>query len=226
MIDKIFNEDCLEGLERLPDGSVDLICTDPPFLCGFTSNGIQKKLSDNAITIPFFKILFKQLQRVLKDGGHIYINTDWRTYPFLYKFVEETFLLRNLIVWDYDWFKCGSFYRFRHEFIIFATKGRSKRKFENCKDNSDVWNIKCINYTDPNKHHQAEKPVELITKMILNSSEEGGVVLDCFMGSGTTAVAAINTNRHFIGFELEEKFYNIANERIAKAYAEKEQRLL
>ena len=221
MIDQIYNEDCLEGLAELGDDSVDLICTDPPYLCGFTSNGVQKKLSDNTLTIPFFKILFKQLHRVLKDGAHIYINTDWRTYPFLYKFVEEMFRMRNLIVWDYDWFKCGSFYRFRHEFIIFATKGKSKREFENCRANSDVWNIRTINYTDPNKHHQAEKPVELIEKMIKNSSHEGDVVLDCFMGSGTTAVAAINTNRHFIGFELDEKYYNIAKERIAKAQAEK-----
>ena len=225
MIDAIYNEDCLEGLEKLPDNSVDLICTDPPYCVGTTSNGLKGSFLDNNLIASFFKQLFSQWQRVLKDGGHIYINTDWRTYPFLYPLVNQYLIQRNLIVWDYGWIKAGNWYRFRHEFIIFATNGKSKRTFENCRDNSDVWNIKTINYTDPNKHHQAEKPVELIEKMIKNSSKEGDVVLDCFMGSGTTAVACIKNNRHFIGFEIDEKYFNIANERIGKARAEVAQRL-
>ena len=217
-LDKIYNVDCLEGLNKIADNSIDLICTDPPYFSGMTSSGIIKRLADNNIAVPFFKILFNQWQRVLKDGGHIYVNTDWRTYPFLYQLMEKYFILRNCIVWDYDWFKCGSFYRFRHELIIFATKGKSKREFENCKNNSDVWNIRCINYTNlESKLHQAQKPVELIEKMVLNSSHEGDTVLDCFMGSGTTAEACIKNNRHFVGFEIDEKYFDIANERIERA---------
>lgn len=226
MIDKIFHEDCLEGLTRLDDNSVDLICTDPPYFSGMTSNGITKKLADNNLAKPFFKILFQQWQRILKDGGHIYVNTDWRTYPFLYPLMDVYFQIRNCIVWDYGWLKCGNFYRFRHEFIIFATKGKSRREFGNCTDNSDVWNIRCINYTNlKTKRHQAEKPVELIEKMIKNSSHEGDTVLDCFMGSGTTAEACIRNNRHFIGFEIDEKYFDIANERIEKALTERSQAL-
>ncbi len=225
MTDIIYNKDCLEGLESLADNSIDLIVTDPSYSCGFTSNGLKASFSDNNLTAPFFKELFSQWQCVLKDGGHIYINTDWRTYPFLYPLLERYFLIRNLIVWDYEWIKAGSFYRFRHELIMFATNGASQREFGNGNDNADVWRIRCINYTDKNKYHQAQKPIELCEKMILNSSHEGDVVLDCFMGSETTAVACINTNRHFIGFETEEKFYEIANKRIAEAQAAKAQEL-
>ena len=135
----------------------------------------------------------------------------------MYPLINQYFIQRNLIVWDYGWIKGGYFYRFRHELIIFATNGESKREFENNNDNSDVWNIKCINYTNKKtKLHQAQKPVELIEKMILNSSHEGDTVLDCFVGSGTTCEACIKNNRHFVGFEIDEKYFNIANERIAK----------
>ncbi|MBQ9487272.1 MAG: site-specific DNA-methyltransferase, partial [Selenomonadaceae bacterium] len=71
----------------------------------------------------------------------------------------------------------------------------------------------------------SQKPLELIEKIVKNTSREGDVVLECFMGSGTTAEACIKTNRHFIGFEIDEKYYKIANERISKARAEKAQAL-
>lgn len=117
----------------------------------------------------------------------------------------------------------GNWYRFSHEFIIFATNGKSKREFY--AGEKDVWKIP-LDETFPIKRiHPSQKPLKLVKKMILNSSHEGDVVLDCFMGSGTTAVACIKNNRHFIGFEIDEKYFNIANERIAKARAEVAQRL-
>ena len=221
----IYNEDCLEGMKSLADSSIDLIATDPPYFSGMTSSGYQRRLADANLTVPFWKLCFSEWQRVLKDGGHVYCCTDWRTYPFLFNLLDGYFILRNMIVWDYGWMKAGSFYRFRHELIIFATKGKSKRAFENSNDNCDVWRIKCINYTLPTKLHQAQKPIELMEKMIKNSSKEGETVLDCFMGSGTTAIAAMNLNRNFIGFELEQNFYEIAEKRISEAVAKKEQSL-
>lgn len=224
MIDKIFNEDCLEGIEKLADNSIDLICTDPPYCIGTTSNGIKGSFFDNNLIAPFFKILFSQWRRVLKDGGHIYINTDWRTYPFLYPIVNSYFIQRNLIVWKKgNTINAGNWYRFNHEFIIFATNGKSKREF--LATERDVWDFEPKEASVSCRAHQAQKPLELIEKMIKNSSKEGDVVLDCFTGSGTTAVACIKNNRHFVGFELVEKYYNIAKERIAKARAEKEQAL-
>ena len=225
MIDKIFNEDCLEGLERLADNSVDLICTDPPYCVGTTSNGIKGSFLDNNLIAPFFKQLFRQWQRVLKDGGHIYLHTDWRTYPFLYPLINQYFVQRNLIVWQKgDWICAGNWYRFCYEFIIFATKGNPKRNFS--ASERDLWKIALSEAYINKRCHQSQKPIELVKKMILNSSQEGDVVLDCFIGSGTTAEACIKHNRHFVGFEIEEKFFDIANRRIAEAQAKKAQELL
>ena len=221
---QIYNEDCLEGMKLLGDNSIDLIATDPPYCVGATSNGSKASFSDFNLMRPFWEQCFSEWRRILKDGSHVYCMTDWRTYPFLYPIMLKYFSIRNLIVWDYQWLKTGNFYRFTHELIIFATKGKSQRNFS--MHETDVWHgIRCINFTLPTKFHQAQKPVELMAKMIKNSSKEGDTVLDCFMGSGTTGVAAVNTGRKFIGFELEEKFFEIAQKRIDEALAKKQQEL-
>jgi len=220
MTTQIFNEDCLEGMKKIPDGSVDLICTDPPYCVGTTSNGLKGSWLDNNLILPFFKELFSEWQRVLKDGGHIYINTDWRTYPFLYPLIQNYFVMRNLIVWEHGLMRPGNWYRGSHEFIIFGTKGKSLRNF-NCGDR-DIWRIKPqVSELCPNRIHQSQKPVELCEKIIKNSSAESETVLDCFAGSGTTAVAAINTGRNFIGFELDEHYFEVSQKRINEALAQK-----
>lgn len=219
---QVFSEDCLEGMKKIPDGSVDLIVTDPPYCVGCTSNGIHGTYSDLNLLRPFFEQLFGEWRRVLKDGGQIYVNTDWRTYPFLYPLLEKFFVMRNLIVWDYMRLKAGNFYRPTHEFIMYASNGAMTRTFS--PSETDIWRIRCVNFTQK-RSHPAEKPVELCERMIKNSSAEGDTVLDCFMGSGTTGVACVNTNRNFIGFELEQKFYDIALKRISTAMDKQSQAL-
>ena len=196
-LNRIYNEDCLEGMKRIPDNSVDLVVTDPPFC--------------NLIR-PFFDTYFRDLKRVCKEKSELYINTDWRTYPFLYPIMQKYFNIKNLIVWDYEWIKAGTHYRFSHEFIIYAIQGDVKRKFS--ASERDVWMIRPINYTSKEKLHNAQKPLELVQKMIVNSSYENDVVLDTFMGSGTTAIACIENNRNYIGFEIDENYYQTALRRI------------
>lgn len=220
----LYNADCLEGMKELPDSSIDLLCTDPPYYCGATSNGIKASFGDFQMLKPFWRECFTQWQRVLKEGAHLYINTDWRTYPFLYPLLLEYFQLKNLIVWDYEWIKAGAWYRPRHEFIIFCTNGKSSRQVP--RTEPDVWRLKTpCEVTPQNRVHKSQKPVELCKRMILNSSSEGDVVLDSFCGSGSTGVACVNTNRNFIGFELDEGFYKIAEKRISEALAKKTQEL-
>ena len=214
-IDLIYG-DCLEKIKKIPDSSVQLIVTDPPYCIGTTSNGTKGNFTDSNLIKPFFDILFSEYKRVLKPTGSLYINTDWRTYPFLYPILQKYFSVRNCIVWDYEWLKAGTFYRFQHEFIMFATMPECKRTFSGGE--RDIWRIRCINYTDKkNKLHQAQKPVELMEKSIINSSEIGDTVLDTFMGSGSTGVACVNTNRNFIGIELDEKYFEVAKKRIEDA---------
>lgn len=210
--------DCLEGIKQMRDKSVSAIITDPPYCIGTTSNGTKGSWSDNNLIAPFFNELFREMQRVLKDGGYVYINTDWRTYPFLYPLLYKYFDIRNCIVWDYEWIKAGTFYRFSQELIIFCTKGEAKRRFS--ASERDVWRIKPMNFTDGSKQHNAQKPIELVRKMVKDSTEEGDLVLDCFMGSGTTAVACKELKRRFIGFEIDENVWNIAIKRLENVMAQ------
>ena len=217
-LNRIYNEDCLEGKKRIPDNTVDLVVTDPPYCIGTTSNGQKGSWTDNNLIRPFFDAYFRELKRVCKEKSELYINTDWRTYPFLYPIMQKYFNIKNLIVWDYEWIKAGSHYRFSHEFIIYAIQGDVKRKFS--ASERDVWRIRPINFTSKEKLHNSQKPLELVQKMIVNSSNENDVVLDTFMGSGTTAVACIETNRNYMGFEIDEKYYQTALRRIEDLHVE------
>ncbi len=215
--DRIYNEDCLEGMKRLPDNSIDAIITDPPYCLGLSSNGVKPSAADYSLIKPFWTAVFAQFKRVLKPGKYIYLFTDWRTYPRIFDWFRAEFDMKNLIVWDFEFIKCGYFYRFSHELIMFGINGKGARQF--ASNERDVWRLP--SYKVPKRQHPAQKPVELIEKMIVNSTAEGELVLDAFMGSGTTAVAAINTGRHFIGFELSEEFHALCERRIAEAIATK-----
>ena len=222
----IDNIDCLEGLKEIPDNSVDLIVTDPPYFlsmghAGSSGNARRgseqlnsnRAYNDLAICTPFYKQLFQEYARVLKEDGSFYFFTDWRGYAYYFPLLNAELPVRNLIVWDKK-SGPGSFYSFAHELIVFGTyKPKTKPGV-----GTNIWRISGFNSgarsTDGEKVHPTQKPVELIAKAIEDATEPGAVVLDTFMGSGTTAVACIRTGRNFIGFELDEKYHAIAQERV------------
>lgn len=233
-LDYIDNIDCLEGLAAIPDHSVDLIVTDPPYFlsmghAGFKgAKGLDTKsdmlasnraFGDLAIAKPFYAQLFREYARVLKEDGAFYFFTDWRGYAFYFPLISAELPVRNLIVWDKK-SGPGSYYTFAHEFIIFGT-GSPKLLHPG---GTNVWRMAAFSSgakkTNGEKVHPTQKPVELITKMIEDATDPGAVVLDTFMGSGTTAVACIKTGRHYIGFELDEKYHATAMQRIADAVDE------
>ena len=223
----IDNIDCLDGLKEVPDNSVDLIVTDPPYFlsmghAGSKTNAVKdgqltsnKTFGDLAICKPFYAQLFKEYARILKEDGSFYFFTDWRGYAFYFPLLNDALPVRNLICWDKK-SGPGSFYSFAHEFIVFGTyKSKTKGGV-----GSNVWRFPAFSSgaakTNGPKQHPTQKPVELIEKIILDSTEPGMVVLDTFMGSGTTAVACLRTGRNYIGFELSENYYSIAQGRIAE----------
>lgn len=211
---QLLQGDCIELLKEIPDKSVDLIATDPPYFQGITHNGQKAAFNDLFVCKPFFDRLAREFKRILKSDGEFYIFTDWRGYSFYYPIYSAELPVKNLIVWD-KISGAGNFYAYTHEFIIYGTMCNKNKKGTN------VWREKSFasgaKSTNGNKVHPTQKPIELMEKIIINSSKDGGVVLDPFMGSGSTGVACINTGRKFIGMELDEKYFEIAKQRINDA---------
>ncbi len=213
-VDRVFNEDVLEGIKKIPERSVDAVITDPPYYVGFNSSyteGGRQDWGNHTLMVPLFDFLFAEFIRILKKDGRVFMFCDWRTYPTLYGCASKYLRIANLIVWDYGWIKAGNQFRFSHELILHAVMPEAKPP----KDRSmpDVWRFKPINYTQE-RRHPAEKPEEIIRKMLEETTEEGDLILDCFLGSGTTAVACKQLNRRFIGFEINPLHFKTALSRL------------
>ena len=211
----LWQGDCLELMKNISDGSVDLVLTDPPYGIDFQSNFRKNKFNkienDSAVNAEFLD----ECKRVLKDTGAIYCFTRWDVYPSWIEQISKRFKVKNCIVW----FKRGGGlgdlkkgYIYNHEFIIYCAE---KNHRLNGKRRNDVFEFA---KDAPSTYvHPTQKPISLLKEIIERSSNEGGVVLDCFMGSGSTGVACVKTNRQFIGIELDEGYFEIAKKRIEEA---------
>ena len=211
----LLHGDCLELMKDIPDKSVDLILTDPPYGIKFQSNFRKDKFDKLQNDDVVLEDWLTEAHRVLKDGGAIYTFTRWDVYPEWYSIIEKLFKIKNCIIWHKRGGGLGDLkgaYIFNHEFLIFASKGRHILKGKRC---SDVWEVQ---KDAPSTYkHPTQKPVALMRQIIEKSSSEGQIVLDPFMGSGTTGVACVNTNRNFIGIELDDKYFDIAEQRIRES---------
>jgi DNA modification methylase len=214
-INKIYNGDCLDLIKELPDGSIDCVITDPPYSNSFTHNGNASTTDDLNICKPFFRELLREIKRVLKENGLVYWFCDWRSYPF-YKYIfDEVLPPKNMLVWD-KLGRVNQYYKMSHEIIIFCVNGT-----ECMIPKSSI--IKEIGFTNGarqsngEKVHPTQKSIEIISRLITDSTKESDLVLDCFSGSCTTAVSAIYNKRNFICFELQEKYCEIGQQRIEKA---------
>lgn len=224
-LNKIYNEDCLEGMKRIPDGSVDCIATDVPYRitsrgnAGSSGGMMQKDLSmkgkifeDNDIKIEEY---LPEFYRILKEKSHCYIMCNHINLTHFLKVIDESnFHFIKCLVWVKDNKIMGSFYMNQFEYIIMLRKGGAKN-VNNCGI-SDV--LMFANKKDKDKNgqnlHDSQKPVGLFQTLISQSSKKGETILDPFMGSGTTAIAAIREKRNFIGFEKSEEYWRKSMERI------------
>jgi len=215
---RILNIDCFDLLGQLPDESIDLILTDPPYNLGYSGRGkinefeafANDELTPEAHTAWFDSVLV-EFERVLKQNSAVYIFIDYRNYARLYNIIEKYFTIKNCIIWDKTSIGMGQAYRFQHEFIIYAVKGKAPLRFEK-RNVSDVWHIKRAN-TRKYKH-PTQKPLGTVELPIQYSSDTGDTVLDPFAGSFTTAVACKNLERDFICGELDKAYCDIGEIRI------------
>jgi site-specific DNA-methyltransferase (adenine-specific) len=216
-LNRIYQMDCIEGMRLLPDDSVDLIVTDPPYLMNYRSNRRVKNEKFKHITndVDSYELISKYLAecyRILKNDTAIYVFCSWHHVDFFKTEFDRHFKLKNIIVWNKNNHGSGDLkgaYAPKHEFILYGHKGRSIFREKRLPDVIDCDKIPSLKLT-----HPTEKPIVLLSIFIKNNSDEGDVVFDGFAGTGSTLVASARLNRNFIGFEIEPEYVKIANQRL------------
>jgi DNA modification methylase len=232
-INKILNEDCVKGMGRLiADGvSVDLIVADPPYVISRESNFHTMKDRKNARTGTSFGIWDEEFDNagwisksfdVLRDGGSLIIFNDFKKVSDIIAIAHKAgFEFKDVIVWE----KTNPMPRNRDRryvpslelMIWFVKTKKAKWTFnrQNSSYQSPVMRYPSESGGGFKRYHPTQKPVKLIEEILNVHSNAGDSVLDPFMGSGTTAISALNTGRDYIGFELDKKYFEVLTERIA-----------
>lgn len=224
-LNKIYQADCLEFMKTLPDSCVDLVVTDPPYndltMFGSSKTGKGKHLGGHGWfandQVPedefnlFFLSVLQELQRILKPNKHIYIFCNHKVVDRFKPMFMRYFHYVNLLVWDKMIMGLGWSYRNQHELILLGSKGNNKIRV---MSKSNILRFK--RFVNNKGRHPTQKPESIISELISNSSQEGELVFDPFIGSGTTAVAALKLSRNFLGCELESKYIQMANYRLGQ----------
>ena len=216
--------DCLEILPTL--GDIGVVITDPPYSSGGynemgkSSGSIGTTTKGNTIkgdtmsTLGYSELMRRTLR--MANASSAYLFTDWRMWPHTSVSCELAgYRVRGMIVWNKGWAGIGTRWKSQHELICWSTKLTSK-------PGKGMGNVLSIPRSG-NEWHPTEKPLAVVTPIVQNA--EAGLVLDPFMGSGTTGVACVNLGRKFIGIELEPKYFDIACKRIEDAVRNKQPEL-
>lgn len=226
---QLIKGDCIEEMRKISDCSIDLIATDPPYKTtarGIACGGgmLQTDLFKKGKVFTHNEVVPQQyatqFYRVLKNGSHCYVMTNHvNLIEMLNEFTKSGFHFIKSLIWNKGNKIMGQFYMSQFEYILFFRKGSAK-KINNC-GTSDILNVLNKKTKDANGKnlHDTEKPIELMKILVENSSNAGSTVLDPFMGIGSTGVACVNTNRDFIGIELDDHYFEIAQSRIKEAEA-------
>lgn len=212
-LNKVYNMDCIKGLVEIPDKSVNMVLTDIPY--GFVShkidNGLRKVNKDSADEVNFdMDTLLDELVRICY--GSIYIFCG----PIQFSYVAQGLIDRGMLMRTRLWEKTnptpmnGQYtWLSSMECCVYARFPKATFN-EFCK--GTVWRYPC----GQSNEHPTQKPVDLFRYLIRVSSNNGDTILDPFIGSGTTAIAAIQEGRKFIGFEINKDYYDLANRRLKK----------
>lgn len=219
----LWQGDSLELLQNIPNKSVDLVLTDPPY--NVSKNNNFKTMGRSGIDFGNWDYDFDQLSWIEKvsekvsDNGSVVIFNGWKNLGDISKQLEENdFVVKDVI----RWIKDNPMPRNRdrryivdYEYAIWAVKKKSKWTFNRLNDTYDRPEMKYPIVAGKEKtSHPTQKPLKLMDELVTRHSNVGDVVLDLFMGSGTTGVSCRNLNRKFIGIELDENYFEIAKNRI------------
>lgn len=217
---ELYNEDCMNILQKMEDASVDLIVTDPPYSIETKGAGIYKQKDKQYVKElegmkdGFSEDILEEFCRVMKKINIYIFCSQKQIIPLLDFFVKRKKCNYSII----SWYKtnpvpaCGNKYLTDTEFVLFFREKGVKvyGSFETKK----TWYVTPLNVTEKKKYgHPTVKPQLLLRNFIINSSEEYQTVLDPFMGSGSAGVASVSCNRRFIGIEIDGKYFDTAKKR-------------
>lgn len=229
----IYMMDCLQGLRLIPDNSIDLIVTDPPYqidgIHEYKGNDLGKrlinyqgKLMEDNLVSGFDTAILDEMYRVMKVPN-IYIWCNIAQVPMYIKyFVLEKGCKMDILIWHKTnpMPCCNNKWLTDKEYCLYFRKGGYCNP-SGYAEAKTVWHLP-TNVKDKKLYgHPTIKPLPIIENIIRNSSKEGDVVLDAFIGSGTTAVACIKNGRKYLGFENNEVYYEVAQNRIKQTLAER-----
>ena len=212
---RIICADCFDILRQLPDKCVDLLLTDPPYGMLFQSNYRQEKYDkiENDDNLDWLDEWCEQLNRIKKDDSHIYIFCSWHNVDVFKHTVEKFFPVKNILIWQKNNTGMGDLfndYAPEYEMILYCNP--NNKKLNGGRD-SNILRYK----RTQNELHPTQKPVDLFAYLIQKSTNENDLVLDCFSGSGTTAVACHNLKRRFICIERDKEYWKASCERLEQA---------
>lgn len=225
-IDSVLNCDCIGAMREIESGSFDLIVTDPPYLMKYSTNYRKDKNHKFCSVISGdddFDLIhdyIRECYRLLKPNRAMYMFCNMNEVDFFKRELENAgFVIKNMIVWKKNNWTAGDLvaaYGKQYELLFYVNKGRCPIRGKRL---TDVWEFPRV--SGASQLHQNQKPLDLIKQCIEKSSDENDLVFDGFIGSGTTAVAAIETNRHYFGCEIDSDYFKIATKRINDAETQK-----
>jgi len=208
--------DCLEILPTLP--KVDAVITDPPF---FTpASHYQSRISwgrcwgDLSILGEYFYRICQDFKRMLNDDGHLFVFCHDESYPVFYPVAYGLWDFTCALVWDKTRVGLGKIFRHQFELILWASNSGAF-VFNDGKLHSDI--LRYAPTLSSDRYHPVQKPPEMMKELITICTRQESIVVDPMMGSATTGIAALALGRKFIGIEIEQKYFDIACERIENA---------
>ena len=225
---KLYKGDCLDVLPTLADESIDLIITSPPYEdiagAGYTSN--NKDVLFLKLYSEFLDKIFKEYKRILKPNGQLFFNIKSKTLkktlktPHWIEFTDgfQSLIYKSFIIWKYS----GSFdstksrFHLDYEIVYHLSKGNDIYLNPDCNIHdplSSVWYIP-HSIKKEDRVHPTQMPIALVDRILDVASKPGDVVLDNFLGSGTTGLACKKRDLDFIGVELNEDYFELAKNRI------------
>lgn len=223
---ELYCEDCIQRMKKINNKTVDLVIVDPPYEIETSGGGIYKQNDKkyikelNEMKNGFPNQVLDELCRVMKRINIYIFCSQKQIYPLLKYFVENKKCNYNILSWHKSnpIPACGNKYLTDTEYILFfREKGV---KIFGSFDTKRTYYVTPLNVKDKKKYnHPTVKPACILQNLIVNSSLAGDIVLDCFMGSGSTGEVSVLNDRNFIGIEINKEYFQVAKQRIQEAYS-------